>query len=232
METYNWLKIFFIIVAFCEGFFMGMLPVKVKRCRNSITALGIANAFAGGIFIAIALMHILPEAVEGWEDLTCTNQLEKEGKDPKDEHNRIDCEEAFGLPYLLIVVGYTLILVLDKVLFDAHAMFHDDHGHHDNDDVVRKSVTRASLVVRDQLKQISEDNDLNEEGKKSLRSSQIELEKEIQKDLVQNYSQADRLVAALKSNPAAQPYDIGNSVRKESVNTMDNLKNKDINTAP
>ena len=72
MEPYNLLKIFFIIVAFCEAFFMGMLPVKVKRCRNSITALGVANAFAGGIFVAIALMHILPEAVEEWESHTCT----------------------------------------------------------------------------------------------------------------------------------------------------------------
>lgn len=179
MEPYNWLKIFFIIVAFCEAFFMGMLPVKNKRCRNSITALGVANAFAGGIFIAIALMHILPEAVEEWEEHSCTSQLKSEGKDPEDKYARIDCDEPFGLPYLLIVVGYTLILVLDKVLFDAHAMVHDDHGHHNPEEVVRKSVTRASLVVRDQLKQISDDNDLNEEGRKSLRSSQIELEKEI-----------------------------------------------------
>ena len=71
MEDYNVLKIFFIITAFCEAFFMGLVPVKVPRCRNSITALGVANAFAGGIFLAIALMHILPEAVEDWEAYEC-----------------------------------------------------------------------------------------------------------------------------------------------------------------
>ena len=60
------MKIFFIAISFIEAFFMGILPVKVKRCRNSLTALGIANAFAGGVFIAIALLHIMPEQVEAW----------------------------------------------------------------------------------------------------------------------------------------------------------------------
>lgn len=146
MEDYNWLKIFFIIVAFCEAFFMGLLPVKVKRCRNSITALGVANAFAGGVFIAIALMHILPEAVEAWEDYRCEAWLEREGLEETEE-NKIKCPDVYPLPFLLIVLGYTLILVLDKVLFDSHALFHDDG--HDPKDVVRKSLTRASLVVRE-----------------------------------------------------------------------------------
>ena len=40
---------------------MGMIPVKVKSFRESTNILAIANAFSGGVFIAIALMHIMPE---------------------------------------------------------------------------------------------------------------------------------------------------------------------------
>jgi hypothetical protein len=35
-------------------------------------------------------------------------------------------EEPFPLPYFLAFVGYTLILIIDKVMFDTHALF-DDH---------------------------------------------------------------------------------------------------------
>ena len=148
MEDYNWLKLFFIIVAFFEAFLMGLLPVKVKRCRNSITALGIANAFAGGVFIAIALMHILPEQVESWEGVSCENWLESQDLEETIE-NKAECPDAYPLPFLLTVVGYSMILVLDKVLFDAHALLHIDG--HDHDDVLRKSLTKASHVVRDQM---------------------------------------------------------------------------------
>ena len=64
MDAQNKLKLIFVFVLFAEAFFMRILPVKSKRCRNSVTTLGIANSFAGGVFIAIALLHIMPEAAE------------------------------------------------------------------------------------------------------------------------------------------------------------------------
>lgn len=62
-----WLKVAFIITGFLEGL-IGWLPTCWKGCRESPKALGIANAFAGGVFIAIALMHILPEQSQAWND--------------------------------------------------------------------------------------------------------------------------------------------------------------------
>ena len=66
-------------------------------------------------FMAIALIHVLPEEIEAWNEIAGS-------------------EKVFPLPELLAFMGYTLILVLDKVLFDTHALFdhedvHDDHGH-------------------------------------------------------------------------------------------------------
>jgi len=36
----------------------------------------------------------------------------------------------FPYPFLLLLGGYTLILIIDKVIFDTHAVF----GDHDHDD--------------------------------------------------------------------------------------------------
>ena len=56
-----WTKIGFIILAFIEALVCGMIPTWSPSCRESPAILGIANAFAGGVFLAIALMHIMPE---------------------------------------------------------------------------------------------------------------------------------------------------------------------------
>jgi zinc transporter 1/2/3 len=88
---------------------MGILPVKSKTFKESPKILGIANAFSGGVFLAIGLTHIMPEEVNAWNEL-------HEG------------EKTFPWPYLILVLGYTLMLTIDKVVFDAHEIL-DGHGH-------------------------------------------------------------------------------------------------------
>ena len=60
-DSNDWLKLGFIIVSFFEALIMGLVPVKIKSFRESPRILGVANAFSGGVFLAIALMHIMPE---------------------------------------------------------------------------------------------------------------------------------------------------------------------------
>jgi zinc transporter ZupT len=105
-----WTKIVFIIVAFAEALVCGLIPTFSKNCRESPKILGIANAFAGGVFIAIAFMHILPEQIHAWDDY----MMEKKSEG-----------DPFPLPEMLTFIGYTLILMIDKVLFDSSALFAD-----------------------------------------------------------------------------------------------------------
>ena len=105
-------KVGFIIAVTIEAMVAGLIPVFNKNCRESPKILGIANAFAGGVFIAIAFMHIMPEMIETWNEL-----------DGNPERTKV-----FPLPELLVFFGYTIILVIDKVLFDTHALFDHDHA--------------------------------------------------------------------------------------------------------
>lgn len=60
-DNNDWLKLGFILVSFTEALVMGLIPVKSKSFRESPKILGVANAFSGGVFLAIAIMHIMPE---------------------------------------------------------------------------------------------------------------------------------------------------------------------------
>jgi zinc transporter ZupT len=104
-----WTKIAFIVVCWCEAFFCGCFPTWSTGCRENPKILGIANAFASGVFLSIAIIHLLPEEVDVYY-----NELHS-GQD------------VFPLPYFLIWTGYTLILVIDKVMFDTSALFKDEN---------------------------------------------------------------------------------------------------------
>ena len=53
------------VAIFAIAFVGIMLPVKWRWIAESRVMLGRANSFAAGVFIALALIHLLPEAMEG-----------------------------------------------------------------------------------------------------------------------------------------------------------------------
>lgn len=113
------MKIVFIFVVFAIAVIFGILPAKVKACKESPRFLGLANAFSGGLFLAIALIHILPEAAENYNEWYAENHPVEPGEE--------EAEPPVPLPFILVFCGYTFILLVDKVMFDSHALF--DHGH-------------------------------------------------------------------------------------------------------
>ena len=58
------LKICFIFIIFAVAVVAGLLPAKVKSCGKNKTFMSMANAFSGGLFLAIALVHVLPEVTD------------------------------------------------------------------------------------------------------------------------------------------------------------------------
>lgn len=111
-KTLMIIKIIFIFVVFAIAVVFGILPAKVNACK-SVKFLGLANAFSGGLFLAIALIHILPEAAEDFDGWWAERYPEK---------------KVVPVPFILVFCGYTFILLVDKVMFDSHALL-GDHGH-------------------------------------------------------------------------------------------------------
>jgi zinc transporter ZupT len=165
----------------------------MKSCNKNRSLLGIANAFSGGIFLAIALLHIIPEAhthylvylhkgaVEDSHSHEIPPMPEKEGillqlggnhGNPRRELHGVDnvhefLEMGFPLPYLMVFLGYTFILLIDKVMFDSHELL-NDHGHNPLRESIRHSLfdTRKRSNSHSDFKlEISNGKELHEDKK-------------------------------------------------------------------
>lgn len=184
-----WVKIAFIIVVAAEACISGMIPTWSPSCRENPVILGIANSFAGGVFLAIAFMHIAPEEIEDWNAMPLNNHTEPDG-------TVVENEKIFPLPELLIFCGYTIILIIDKVLFDTHALFdHDEDGHEHNDPAEMKLETnvKASMARAASMNNASNDPSV-------LKKSRIE-EKDNMEDAVKSYlNPNDRFATRMKAS--------------------------------
>ena len=78
----------------------GLLPKLVPAISKNSIVLSFLNCFSGGLFLAVALLHIIPETVEIYEGI-----VEKE-----------HIEKPFPWHYVLIFLGYLLVLVVDRVI--------------------------------------------------------------------------------------------------------------------
>jgi len=177
-----WTKIGFIVWIFIEGLVSGMIPTWSPSCRESPKILGIANSFAGGVFLAIAFMHITPEMIGTWADMP-----RNEGK---------DADEIFPLPEMLIFVGYTFILIIDKVLFDTHALFDHDHdGGHDHADPAEMKLEvnlKASMVKSQQMAESGDPA--------ALKASRIEEKEEMEGAMKSYLNPHDRFATRMKAS--------------------------------
>ena len=117
------LKICSIIGILAMGFGFGIMPNCINSCRTSSTFLGLSNAFSGGLFLGIGLFHILPEASEKFE-----------------EEEKL---EGIPLAYFLAFLSYALILFVEKVLSNSHALMHDNHNHIEDES---KKIIKQPLI--------------------------------------------------------------------------------------
>ena len=53
-------------------------------------------------------------------------------------------EDHFPIPFLTLLSGYTLILIIDKVIFDVHSVFdHEhDHNHKLEDEMISRRMSK------------------------------------------------------------------------------------------
>jgi zinc transporter 1/2/3 len=97
--------------------------------------IGVANAFSGGIFLCVALLHLLPESTEIFEEYFDKNHQDNP-ENESEEHRH------FPFSFLLCFCGYTFILLLEKVVFDTHSHLDmDDEGDEEEEEVQMLNVS-------------------------------------------------------------------------------------------
>ena len=139
-------KVGFIVVIFMIALGGGLIPLKCKSFQESPTIIGVANAFSGGVFLAIALVHVLPDVTGSYQEY-----MEEHYPPSPENHGGGEEPSYFPLPYVLMFVGYGLILMIDKVMFDSHGILKHDHksSHaHAHVEIVEDNVNSKGLHPR------------------------------------------------------------------------------------
>ena len=96
----------------CVG--LGIIPKLWGKCSDNEEILSMLNCFSAGIFMAMSLVHMMPEAAEVYQGWALCEKI----------------EIPFPLPYVMYFVGYFLILSIDRV---AARAYHAGHDHEQKD---------------------------------------------------------------------------------------------------
>jgi len=160
MSATTIIKSVFIVLCFVVTFIFGYAPMKIEGCSKNRRILGVLNTFSGGVFLAIAFVHILPETSNLYYSTKLRSALEAqqtaasgyirlgyEGENPMyQEPIKLDLlgmeglttsqietivddyASAFPLPFVLVVLGYGFILLIDRVIIDSGAHNHGGDG--------------------------------------------------------------------------------------------------------
>lgn len=78
----------------------GVLPKVIPQLNSNPTFLSLLNCFSAGIFLGMALIHVIPEGIEIYEEWAEEKKIER----------------PFPLAFVLIFVGYLMVLSIDRVL--------------------------------------------------------------------------------------------------------------------
>ena len=142
------LKITSIVVFLGMATAFGLMPYFITKCRKSTKFLSISNAFSGGLFLGIGLFHVLPESAEMLEGLS---------KAP--------------IAYFCAFLSYALILFVEKVAFNSHALLHHGHDHNNDND-------RITLGLNTTKGEVKDENDAENDKKEFMVKEKLEAKEE------------------------------------------------------
>ena len=93
------LKIGAAVAIFLAGLIGGLFAAQLTRSKSREAITGLANTFAGGVFLGAALMHMLPDAREKFEELAM--------------------ETDYPIFAFAAAAGFLLVLMLNKMIVPA-----------------------------------------------------------------------------------------------------------------
>ena len=179
-----YIKILYLVIMALITAIFGLLPLCFDNCRKDTRILNYANAFSGGIFLGIGFFHLFPEANENFEIYFAS----PEGKN----------SYIFGWPmsYLLAFLSYSLILYLEKVAFNSHALIAHTHTHIQED--IEENNLNEPLLGNSQKDTVFHDctNNLYEENnlKNSSDEEEIGNDEKIIRNVVSSKGQFSSLL--------------------------------------
>ena len=112
--------------------------------------MSLSNAFSAGIFLSAAIIHIIPESMEQFDEAT------------KDKEGKLK-EGIINFPYIptTVCMSFLLVLLIDRVIFNSHSSEHNhdhsaEHHGHDHDHVHHVEVFYYKFIKKSNKDSASE----------------------------------------------------------------------------
>jgi len=99
------IKLLSMVLLFLLILIVGSLPIRVSAFKNNNMLLALTRAFSGGLFLAVGIVHLLPEAAENFEDYFKSNGYQG---------------EQFPWAFLILLISFSLVLFIEKIATDHH----------------------------------------------------------------------------------------------------------------
>lgn len=128
-------KILTAIGLFILSFVFSYSPFWIKGLKTNNRLIGAANSFAGGIFLSVALIHTIPDAMELWSSGHESEEEGEEDHSTAEEHGHSD---EFPWVTFTALCSFCIILLIDRIII-KHSHSHGEeeckvphiHHHHE-----------------------------------------------------------------------------------------------------
>lgn len=133
-----------------------LLLIYRKKCRRNTQITGLANSFSCGIFLGIAVFHLLPEAAEKFESYFKEQKI-------------VGIVVKLPLAPMIAFFAYSLILFIEKIAFDSHALISHDHSDDNEKELESKNAHDFSddksndHMINNQIQKLSKEEKEEEE---------------------------------------------------------------------
>lgn len=104
-------------------------PLRHGDFSRNEFGLSVANAFSGGVFLGLAFGHLLPECAKGFD------------------HGGFEGGRGETLPFTIALGGYLLMVLVEKVAFDAHAVLEPTTTNDDAQEPSKTATGRGALLL-------------------------------------------------------------------------------------
>lgn len=126
-------KVIYIFIITIGALIVGVLPIYSRFFRKGLKLATLGNCFSGGLFLAVAMADLVPSGMKKSEKAV---------------------GDSFQLSNIMVLVGYSLTLYVEKIMFDVGA---DDKHHHHTNDSKRSIQSAVSMPIVENEGKIYED---------------------------------------------------------------------------
>lgn len=111
---------------------LGSTRAAAARARLADKICSLSNSLSGGLFLALAIIHLLPEAAESFGEMYDEETVDK-------------YRPAFAVAFC----SYTLLLVIQRVVFSSHGHSHGHDGHlHEDEEEDHPTKSLAAPPIK------------------------------------------------------------------------------------